>query len=111
MKKLLFFAFLFIFLVLRQEEHAWIFFKDKPNVQQALENPSTILSAKAIERKSLRGTPIDERDIPVNEEYISIVKILKASRLKPNLNGLIVFMLLVQFRIFQNFPLWTLFLK
>ncbi|HKJ47504.1 MAG TPA: S8 family serine peptidase, partial [Christiangramia sp.] len=74
MKKLLLFAFLLSFSCYAQEEHAWVFFKDKPDVQQALENPSTILSAKAIERKSLRGTPIDERDIPVNEEYISIIK-------------------------------------
>ncbi|SDR66915.1 S8 family serine peptidase [Gramella sp. MAR_2010_147] len=57
-----------------QEEHAWVYFKDKPNVEAAISNPSTILSAKAIQRKSLRGTPIDERDIPVNEEYIAIVK-------------------------------------
>lgn len=74
MKKLLFFALLLSFSSYAQEEHAWIYFKDKPNVQQALENPSTILSAKAIARKSLRGTPIDVRDIPVNEEYISIIK-------------------------------------
>jgi len=60
-----------------QEEHAWIYFKDKPNVQVAINNPSTILSPKAIQRKSLRGTPIDERDVPVNEAYISIIKAQK----------------------------------
>ncbi|MCB7480794.1 S8 family serine peptidase [Christiangramia sediminis] len=57
-----------------QEEHAWIYFKEKPNVEAALNDPSTILSAKAIQRKELRRTPIDERDVPVNEEYITIVK-------------------------------------
>jgi len=74
MKKCLFIFLLITCVSYAQEEHAWIYFKDKPNVQEALNNPSTILSSKAIQRKSLRGTPIDEKDVPVNEEYISIIK-------------------------------------
>ena len=74
MKRLFLFFFLISCLSYAQEEHAWVYFKDKANVQEALNNPSTILSNKAIQRKSLRGTTIDERDVPVNESYISIVK-------------------------------------
>ncbi|CAL67188.1 S8 family serine peptidase [Christiangramia forsetii] len=74
MKRLLLIFFLVTCYSYSQEEHAWIYFKDKPNVEAALNNPSTILSSKAIQRKSLRGTPIDERDIPVNEAYISTIK-------------------------------------
>ncbi len=74
MKKLFLIAFLFNLTLNAQEEHAWVYFKDKANVQQALENPSSILTQKAIERKALRGNSIDERDVPVNEEYISVIK-------------------------------------
>ncbi|MDR5590760.1 S8 family serine peptidase [Christiangramia sp. SM2212] len=74
MKRLLF-LFLFITCIsYSQEEHAWVYFKDKANVEAALDNPSSILSQKAIQRKQLRNTPIDERDVPVNEEYISTIK-------------------------------------
>jgi len=74
MKRLLLIFFLITCFSYSQEEHAWVYFKDKPNVEAALNNPSSILSSKAIQRKSLRGTQIDERDVPVNEVYISMIK-------------------------------------
>ncbi|MBT8319076.1 MAG: S8 family serine peptidase [Gramella sp.] len=74
MKILLLFAFFISFSTVAQEEHAWIYFKDKPHAQQALEDPYSILSAKAIERKKLRNTPIDARDVPVHDGYISTLK-------------------------------------
>lgn len=61
-------------LSIAQTEHAWVYFTDKPNVANALANPSTILTQKAIDRKNNHGIVIDERDVPVNETYISQVK-------------------------------------
>ncbi|MBC8757672.1 S8 family serine peptidase [Kordia sp. YSTF-M3] len=57
-----------------QTEHAWIYFTDKPDVANSLANPITILTQKAIDRKVNHGVVIDERDIPVNELYITQVK-------------------------------------
>lgn len=57
-----------------QEEDAWIYLTDKPNVALALANPSTILTQKAINRKLNHNVIIDERDVPVNEVYISNLK-------------------------------------
>jgi serine protease AprX len=57
-----------------QTEHAWIYFTDKPDVANSLANPITILTQKAIDRKGNHGVAIDERDIPVNELYITQVK-------------------------------------
>ena len=74
MKKLVLIIFLFTWNAYSQNEHAWIFFKDKANVEEYLANPLSILTSKAIERKQLRGTPIDARDVPVNEAYIAEVK-------------------------------------
>ena len=55
-------------------EEAWVYFKDKPNVSSSLSNPSTILTQRAIDRKQRFGITIDERDVPVNETYISNLK-------------------------------------
>ncbi|EDP95396.1 S8 family serine peptidase [Kordia algicida OT-1] len=57
-----------------QTEHAWVYFTDKPDVANSLANPITILTQKAIDRKNNHGVAIDERDVPVNESYITQVK-------------------------------------
>ena len=56
------------------QEDAWIYLTDKPNVVSALANPITILTQKAIDRKQNHNIAIDERDVPVNETYISDLK-------------------------------------
>ena len=75
MKKLLF---LFTILLIQQSygqtQDAWVFFADKENVEASLAIPITILTQEAIDRKQLHNTPIDVRDVPVNEAYISQIK-------------------------------------
>ena len=56
------------------QEDAWVYLKDKQNVEQAIANPLTILTQRAIDRKSDHGIPIDARDVPVNEARISEIK-------------------------------------
>ncbi len=56
------------------QEDAWIYLTDKPNVSTALANPTSILTQKAIDRKQRHNITIDERDVPVNEIYISDLK-------------------------------------
>lgn len=53
------------------QEDALVFFepKDPTVVSQALANPISILTQDALDRKQLHGTPIDERDVPLNETY------------------------------------------
>lgn len=57
-----------------QIQDAWVFFADKENVADAIANPLTILTQEAIDRKAMHGVPIDERDVPVNENYITQIK-------------------------------------
>ncbi len=57
-----------------QTQHAWVYFTDKPDVANALANPTTILTQKAIDRKTNHGVAIDVRDVPVNEAYITQIK-------------------------------------
>lgn len=56
------------------QEDAWIYLVDKPNVSDALANPITILTSKAIIRKQNHNIAIDERDVPVDEIYIADLK-------------------------------------
>ncbi|EDM43475.1 putative exported serine protease, subtilase family protein [unidentified eubacterium SCB49] len=56
------------------QEDALVFFEDKAGVEAALENPLTILTQDALDRKDMHGVAIDERDVPVNENYIALLK-------------------------------------
>jgi len=56
------------------QQDAWVYLKDKQNVSSSLANPNTILTEKAIDRKTAHGVVIDERDVPVNENYIAQLK-------------------------------------
>ncbi|WP_417860744.1 S8 family serine peptidase [Winogradskyella sediminis] len=56
------------------QEDAWIYFTDKPNVEEVIANPLSILTQKAIDRKQNHNIAIDERDVPVNEAYVTDIK-------------------------------------
>ncbi|NRD24150.1 S8 family serine peptidase [Winogradskyella litoriviva] len=72
------FTLLLLFLVIGKgfsQEDAWIYLTDKPNVAASIANPISILTQKAIDRKQNHNVAIDERDVPVNETYISDLKL------------------------------------
>lgn len=48
----------------------WIQFTDKANSPFSLNNPSQFLSPKCIEKRITFGLGFDERDLPVNPQYI-----------------------------------------
>ncbi len=71
----------FVFLLLisfwsRGQEHAWVYFTDKEDVEASIGNPISILSQRAITKKARYNIPIDERDVPVNESYIAQIKLV-----------------------------------
>lgn len=56
------------------QEEAWVYLADKPGATEALQNPITILTQQAINRKVAQGVAIDVRDVPVSEDYIAQIK-------------------------------------
>lgn len=74
MKTVLILCFCLMVTSLMAQQDAWVYLTDKPNVEVSLSNPSSILSQKAINRKTSQGILIDERDVPVNETYITQLK-------------------------------------
>ena len=73
-KLLLIFTILWIQQGFAQSQDAWVFFADKENVEVYLADPILIMTQEAIDRKALHGTAIDERDVPINENYITQIK-------------------------------------
>ncbi|MFV0564515.1 MAG: S8 family serine peptidase [Flavobacteriaceae bacterium] len=59
---------------LNAQENAWVYLTDKQDVSTKLANPISILSQDAIDRKTAQNIEIDERDVPVNENYIEQLK-------------------------------------
>ncbi len=58
----------------KAQQDAWVYLADKENVSSSISNPISILSQKAIDRKAAHNVIIDERDVPVNESYITQLK-------------------------------------
>lgn len=73
-KETLLFFLLWLPLLTTAQEDAWVYLTDKVDVANAIANPLTILTQKAIDRKSNHGVTIDDRDVPVNEVYITQLK-------------------------------------
>jgi len=64
----------FSFSLFAQIEDAWIYLTDKQNVTASINNPISILTQEAIDRKNAHGVAVDARDVPVNEMYITQLK-------------------------------------
>ena len=73
-KKILFIGLFFIHFFTIAQEDAWVYLTDKVDVANAIANPITILTQKAIDRKLNHSIAIDSRDVPVNETYITTLK-------------------------------------
>ena len=74
MKKLLLFLFLISTIKVASQEDAWIFLKDKPNKTTFLENPLTMLSQKALDRRNKLNISVDVIDVPIDENYYNQLK-------------------------------------
>lgn len=70
MKKLHVFILLIISFCGHAQEDAWVYFKDKPNAQSYIDNPLTMLSQRALDRRTAQGISLNYNDAPVEQTYI-----------------------------------------
>lgn len=70
MKNILLFLFLVSSFVGFSQEDAWVYFKDKQGSQAYLDNPLTMLTPRAIERRNNQGITLDIKDVPIYQTYI-----------------------------------------
>ena len=74
MKKIVFLFFLFQSFLVFSQQDAWVYFGDKTNVQNYLDNPQLMLSQRAIDRRTRQKIAFDSKDVPIPALYIKAVK-------------------------------------
>lgn len=73
MRKIVLFLFFCSSLASFSQEDAWVYFKDKPNFATYLSNPITMLSQRAIDRRTSQNISLDISDVPIYQPYIDEV--------------------------------------
>jgi hypothetical protein len=56
------------------QEDAWVYFKVKNNSQSYFDDPSLMLSQRALDRRTKQNISLDSKDIPIDKSLISQVK-------------------------------------
>ncbi len=80
MKKYIILFFVCFPLSVFSQEEAWVYFKTKVNEQYYYENPLQMLSQRALERRSNQNIALDFKDIPINQDFINIIKAVSGIR-------------------------------
>lgn len=70
MNKIFFFLFLFSSVAGFSQEDAWVYFKDKPEATNYLNNPLSMLTQRALDRRDNQGIPLDIVDVPIHQPYL-----------------------------------------
>ena len=68
---------LFVFLItvpLFAQEDAWVYLKDKPSSATFLATPLTMLSQRALDRRTRQSIALDIKDVPLDASYYSQIK-------------------------------------
>lgn len=73
MKKITFFIVLFTSFFANAQEDAWVYFNDKPDAAFFLANPLQMLSQRALDRRTAQNIALDNKDVPISQNYINQV--------------------------------------
>ncbi len=83
MKRILIFFFLISGLTaFSQIEDAWVYFKDKPNSQTYLDNPLTMLTQRALDRRNTQNILLDLKDVPIYQPYMDQISVATGISIK-----------------------------
>lgn len=74
MKKVLLIVFIFSFQFgISQVEDAWVYFKDKPSEATYFDNPSLMLTQRALDRRTKYAIALDTKDVPIEPSYVTFI--------------------------------------
>lgn len=73
MKKAYLFLVLLVSFSAFSQEDAWVYFVDKPDAQSYIDNPLTMLTQRALDRRAAHGVAITVQDAPIHQLYINQV--------------------------------------
>lgn len=71
MKNLTIIIFLFTITTLFAQEHAWVYFLDKPDEAGAMANPLSMLSQRSLDRRVRQNINLNYDDVPISQPYIN----------------------------------------
>ena len=74
MKKIFTLLFVLVTLTSFSQEDAWVFFNAKPESAAFLSNPLTMLTQRALDRRTTQNIPLDFLDVPVHQAYINQIE-------------------------------------
>ena len=71
MKRLLFVVTILLSFSSFAQEDAWVYFTDKPNAATFLADPLSMLTQRALDRRTAQGIALTTNDVPVHQPYIN----------------------------------------
>jgi len=74
MKKYAILVLIFVSLTAFSQEDAWVYLNGKPNSQEFLNNPLTMLTQRSLDRRIAQNIPLDSKDVPVYQPYIDQIE-------------------------------------
>lgn len=81
-KLLCIFLFFSLFKLFGQVEDAWVYFKDKPSENTFISSPLTMLSQRALDRRTRYSISLDYIDVPIETSYMNQVKAITGITVK-----------------------------
>lgn len=82
MNKLLLIGFFLLGFFGYAQEDAWVYFNDKPNAQSFLDNPLTMLTQRALDRRTAQGIALTVSDAPIEQTYIDQITAAEGIQVK-----------------------------
>ena len=74
---LIYIVFLYSNIILCQQEYAWVYFKDKKNVEYFINNPELILTELSISKKQSKGKSVVQISNIRDEYLVELQKLRK----------------------------------
>lgn len=71
MKKLLLVVTILLSISSFAQEDAWVYFTDKPNAATFLSDPLSMLTQRALDRRTAQGIALTTNDVPIHQPYIN----------------------------------------
>lgn len=71
MKKIVFLVTFLVSISTFSQEDAWVYFTDKPNAATFLADPLSMLTQRALDRRTAQGIALTTNDVPIHQPYIN----------------------------------------
>lgn len=82
MKRILLISFFLVSFYANAQEDAWVYFTNKPNAQAFFNNPLSVLTQRALDRRTAQGIALNTNDAPIEQAYINQITAAQGIQVK-----------------------------